>query len=88
MNEDLIIIGICILIGFTQDLTKPKQVGIINKYNKMNIVQVSKKYQCPLHCKVKHNHFVYYTNKVNDKKVMSIDKPKYKKLKKVYILEK
>ena len=54
----------------------------------MNIVQVSKKYQCPLHCKVNHNHFVYYTDKVNDKKVMSIDKPKYKKLKKVYLLEK
>lgn len=53
----------------------------------MNIVQVSKKYQCPLHCKVNHNHFVYYTDKVNDKKVMSIDKPKYKKLKKVYIME-
>jgi hypothetical protein len=54
----------------------------------MNIVQVSKKYQCPIYCDVEHNHFVYYTNKIEDKKLMTIDKPKYKKLKKVYVLEK
>ena len=66
---------------------QPKEVIIINKYNQSKIVQVDKKYQCPIHCKVNHNHFVYYTEKVDDKKVMSIDKPKYKKLKKVYILE-
>ena len=86
-NDDLIIIGICILFGITQDLTKPKKVGIINRYNKMNIVEVNKKYQCPIHCNIKHNHFVYYTNKVDNKQVMSIDKPKYKKLKKVYVME-
>ena len=54
----------------------------------MNIVQVDKKYQCPIYCKVEHDHFVYYTDKVEDKKLMTIDKPKYKKLKKVYVLEK
>ena len=54
----------------------------------MNVVQVNKKYQCPIYCGVEHDHFVYYTDKVEDEKVMTIDKPKYKKLKKVYVLEK
>ena len=76
------------MIGITQDITKPKQVGIIDEYNYMNVVQVSKKYQCPIHCNVKHDHYVYYSDKVDNKQVMSIDKPKYKKLKKVYVLKK
>ena len=54
----------------------------------MNVVQINKKYQCPIYCKVEHNHFVYYTDKVNDEQAMTIDKPEYKKLKKVYILKK
>ena len=76
------------MIGIAQDLNKPKQVGTIDEYNYMNVVQVSKQYQCPIYCDVKHYHFVYYTDKVKDKKLMTIDKPNYKKLKKVYILEK
>ena len=54
----------------------------------MNIVQINKKYQCPVYCRVEHDHSVYYTDKVDDKRVMSIDKPNYKKLKKVFVLEK
>ena len=54
----------------------------------MNVVQVNKKYQCPIYCDVEHDHFVYYTDKVDDVRVMTIDKPEYKKLKKVYVLEK
>ena len=71
-----------------QDLNKPKQVAIVDKHNYMNVVQVNKKYQCPIYCDVEHNHFVYYVDKVNNEQVMTIDKPKYKKLNKVYILEK
>ena len=54
----------------------------------MNVVQVNKKYQCPIYCDVEHDHFVYYTDKVDDVRVMTIDKPEYKKLKKVYVLKK
>ena len=54
----------------------------------MNVVQINKKYQCPIYCDVGHNHFVYYTDKVDNKRVMSIDEPEYKKLKKVYVLKK
>ena len=53
----------------------------------MNLVQINKKYQCPIYCDVEHNHFVYYTDSINDKKVMSIDKPNYKKMEKVFILK-
>lgn len=78
---------ICILIGITQDLTKTKQVAIVDEYNYINVVQVSKQYQCPIYCKVEHNHFVYYTDKVKDKRLMTIEKPNYKKLKKVFIIK-
>ena len=54
----------------------------------MNVVQVNKKYQCPIYCDVEHDHFVYYTDKVNNGQVMTIDKPEYKTLKKVYVLVK
>ena len=39
----------------------------------MNVVQVNNKYQCPVYCDVEHNHFVYYTDKVKNKKLMTID---------------
>ena len=54
----------------------------------MNVVQVNKKYQCPIYCKVKHDHFVYYTDKVDDEGIMTINKPEYKKLKKIYVIKK
>ena len=54
----------------------------------MNVVQVDKKYQCPVYCSVEHNHFVYYTDKVDDVRVMTIDKPNYKKMKRIFILKK
>ena len=54
----------------------------------MNVVQVDKKYQCPIYCDVEHNHFVYYTDEVDNVLVMTIDKPEYKKLKRVYVLQK
>ena len=54
----------------------------------MNVVQVDKKYQCPIYCDVDHNHFVYYTDKVDNEKVMSINKPNYKRMEKVFILKK
>ena len=40
----------------------------------MNTVQLYKKYQCPLCCKVDHDHFVYYADKVENKNVMTIIK--------------
>ena len=54
----------------------------------MNVVQINKKYQCPIYCKVDHDHSVYYTDKVEGEKLMTIDKPNYKILKKVFILKK
>ena len=71
-----------------QDYSKPKQVGIVDKYNNLDIVQVSKKYQCPTYCDVNHNHFVYYEDKVDDNLLMTIKKPNYKKLKKIYVVVK
>ena len=33
----------------------------------MDVVQINKKYQCPIYCKVDHDHFVYYADKVENK---------------------
>jgi hypothetical protein len=74
------------LVGIVRDKSKPKQVAIIDKYNQTEIVQVDKKYQCPTHCLVNHNHFVYYTDEIKNESLMAIDKPNYKKLKKVYVI--
>ena len=68
-------------------MSKPKQVAMVDEYNYVQIVQVSKRYQCPNNCLVDHDHFVYYTH-LTDKHCMSIDKPNYKKLKKAYVLSK
>jgi hypothetical protein len=68
-------------------LSKPTQVALVDEYNYVQIVQISKKYQCPSYCQIKHNHYVYYTH-LTDSLQMSIDKPNYKKLKKAYVLSK
>jgi hypothetical protein len=60
---------------------------MVDDYNNVQVVQVSKKYQCPIHCQVNHNHFVYYTH-LTDDHLMSINKPNYKKHKKAYIISK
>ena len=73
-------------MDLVKDKSKPKQLAIIDKYNQTEIVQVDKKYQCPTHCLVKHNHFVYYTDEIKNESLMVIDKPDYKKLKKVYVI--
>ena len=46
---------IAFLIGYINDNTGPQ------KYHYQNtIVEVNKKYQCPKHCAVHHQHSVYY----------------------------
>tara|TARA_Y100001938_G_C7932984_1_gene350303 strand:+ start:180 stop:434 length:255 start_codon:yes stop_codon:yes gene_type:complete len=56
-NDDLILLGIAILIGYVDDYNKPK------KYHyEDTIVMVNKKYQCPNHCKVDHPHNVYFSS--------------------------
>ena len=67
---------------------QPKQVILIDEYNKSKIVMVDKKYQCPTYCETNHNHFVYYDDVISEKNVMTITRPNYKNLKKAYILKK
>ena len=65
-TSDLILVGLCFLIGFINDNTGPKPY-----YYKNKIVIVNKKYQCPTYCKVNHSHHVYFEG---EKHQMVIDK--------------
>ena len=65
-QSDLIMLGLAILIGFIDDANKPKAYHYKNQ-----IVIVDKKYQCPKHCGVNHNHSVYFEGETSG---MVIDK--------------
>ena len=81
LNIDWVSIILALLLGYVEDLILPKYY-----FYEDTIVGVYKKYQCPTHCLVNHNHFVYYTDEIKNESLMSIDKPDYKKLKKVYVI--
>ena len=53
--SDILLVVICIAIGYIDDVTGPQ-----SHYYKDRIVIVDKKYQCPTYCGVDHNHSVYY----------------------------
>ena len=57
-------VALAFLIGYIQNETGPQEYEYQNE-----IVVVDKKYQCPKHCAVKHQHSVYY-----DGYGMTIDK--------------
>ena len=67
-TSDLILIGLCFLIGFVNDSIGPTAYHYDNK-----IVIVDRKYQCPKHCAVNHNHSVYFEEESNG---MIVDKDK------------
>ena len=69
--ETLIIIGICSIIGFVNEKTKPQEY-----YYEDRIVTVYKKYQCPKYCQVDHFHYVYFENLMDSSSGMCIDKEK------------
>ena len=48
-------VALAFLIGYIQNETGPQEYEYQNE-----IVVVDKKYQCPKHCKVSHQHSVYY----------------------------
>ena len=76
-TSDLIMVGLAFLIGYLNDTYGPQPY-----HYKKQIVIVDKKYQCPTHCAIKHNHSVYFDGESNG---MIIDKnqlgKKYKKKK-------
>jgi hypothetical protein len=76
-NEDLITLLLAFSIGYIQNNTGPQPY-----HYQDTIVVVDKKYQCPNHCAVHHQHSVYY-----DGYGMTIDKnqlgKKVKKKKKI-----
>ena len=76
-ESDLIMVILAFAIGYIDDINKPKPY-----YYKNQIVLVDKKYQCPKHCGVNHDHHVYFENKsfgmVVDKNQLG-DKVKIKK---------
>ena len=69
--ETLIIIGIASLIGIVNEKTKPKEY-----YYENRIVTVYKKYQCPKYCEVRHFHYVYFEDMMNERDKMCIDREK------------
>ena len=69
--EDLILIVICISIGFIGDKLKPQEYHYGN-----NIVIVYKKYQCPNYCAVDHFHYVYFDSTLIKSGRMYIEKGK------------
>ena len=71
ITETIIIIVIAFTIGFVNDKIKPKMY-----YYKDSIVTVYKKYQCPKYCEVRHFHYVYFEDMMNEKDKMCIDREK------------
>ena len=59
-QSDLILVGLCFLIGYIDDINSPKPYHYKNQ-----VVIVDKKYQCPTYCGVNHNHSVYYKSLTN-----------------------
>ena len=74
-QSDLILVGLAFLIGYLNDTIGPQPYHYKNQ-----IVIVDRKYQCPKHCAVNHNHSVYFENESNG---MIIDKNKLGKKYKV-----
>ena len=62
----MILVAIATIIGYIDDATGPKEYYYGNR-----VVVVYDKYQCPVYCGVKHNHYVYYETETNG---MVIDK--------------
>ena len=54
-ESDLIMIVLAFTIGYIDDVTGPQPY-----HYQDTIVIVDKKYQCPKHCAVHHNHSVYF----------------------------
>tara|TARA_Y100000992_G_scaffold242131_1_gene173061 strand:- start:222 stop:440 length:219 start_codon:yes stop_codon:yes gene_type:complete len=50
-------VALAFLIGYIQNETGPQEYEYQNE-----IVVVDKKYQCPKHCAVNHNHKVYFNS--------------------------
>ena len=69
--ETLIVLGIAFTIGFVSDKIKPKEY-----YYEDRIVTVYKKYQCPKYCGVRHFHYVYFEDIMNERDKMCIDREK------------
>ena len=69
--QTIIILGIAITIGIVNDKTKPKEY-----YYEDRIVTVYKKYQCPKYCGVRHFHYVYFEDMMNERDKMCIDREK------------
>ena len=71
ITETIIILGIAISVGIVNDKTKPKEY-----YYEDRIVTVYKQYQCPKYCEVRHFHYVYFEDMINEKGKMCIDRNK------------
>ena len=71
ITETIIILGIAITVGLVNDKTKPKEY-----YYEDRIVTVYKKYQCPKYCGVRHFHYVYFEDMMNERDKMCIDREK------------
>ena len=54
-QSDLIVVGLCFLIGYLDDLYGPQAYHYEDE-----IVIVDKKYQCPTYCRINPSHSVYY----------------------------
>ena len=59
-TSDLIMVGLAFLIGYINNNTGPQLF-----YYEDKIVNVYKKYQCPIYCEISHPHFVYYNSLTN-----------------------
>ena len=60
LNIDWVSIVLVLLLGYVDDLILPQYY-----FYEDTIVGVYKKYQCPTHCGVKHDHSVYFHSKTN-----------------------
>ena len=56
-NEDLIMILIAFLLGYVDDINKPKEYYYGDTHN---VILVDKKYQCPTYSAVDHIHHVHF----------------------------
>ena len=66
LASDLVMVGLCFLIGYLDDIYGPQLYHYKNQ-----IVIVDKEYQCPIYCEVNHCHHVYFNG---DSVQMVIDK--------------
>ena len=71
ITETIIVIAIAFTIGFVGDKINPKEY-----YYEDRIVTVYKKYQCPKYCEVRHFHYVYFEDMMNERDKMCIDREK------------